>query len=251
MMALTSFSARADEWNKHWDVGPKPELRVHAGDAAVSVIGTNTNGVDARVTTRGWQIGPNGVQVTEHQMQNFVEIDIRVPSAHFNFGQHEIRLEVRVPHEMTGDVHTGDGSVELRSLRGSLRVNTGDGSIQGEELDGSLDAQSGDGSVHIRGRFDDLRLHTSDGSVDLAAEDGSHVRSDWRIETGDGSVHVRVPRNLSADVELHTGDGSIGVDGPSLTVSGRQNEHDIHGKLNGGGPLLEIHTGDGSISFES
>ncbi len=251
VLALAPLSAKADQWNKHWSVGAKPELRIHAGDAAVTVTGVDDTGIDATLTTRGWTIGSNGVQVTEHQMDNFVEIDVRVPPSHFNFGSRQIRLEVRVPHEMTGDIHTGDGSIDLRSLRGSLRVNTGDGSIHGNDLDGSLDAQSGDGSVRIQGRFDDLRLHTQDGSVELRADQGSRIRSDWHVETGDGSVQVRVPHDISATVDLHTGDGSISLDGPSLSVSGEQSEHQVHGKLNGGGPLLAIHTGDGSISFGS
>jgi hypothetical protein len=47
-------------------------------------------------------------------------------------------------------------------------------------------------------------------------------------------------------LELHTGDGHIGVDLP-LTVNGTQNEHEVRGKLNGGGPSLTVRTGDGSI----
>ena len=252
VLAMAPLSARADQWNKHWAVGAKPELRIHAGDAAVTVTGVDASGgIDATLTTRGWSIGSNGIEVSEHQMDNFVEIDIKVPHLHFDFGSRQIRLEVRVPHEMTGDIHTGDGSIQLHGLHGSLRVNTGDGSIHGDDLDGSLEAQSGDGSVHIQGRFDDLRLHTSDGSVELNAERGSRVRSDWHVETGDGSVRVRVPDNLAADVDIHTGDGSINLDGPALTVSGKQSGHDVHGKLNGGGSLLAIHTGDGSVTFGS
>ncbi len=251
LLAFIPFSARADQWNKHWSVGPRPELRIHAGDAAVTVIGGSGNGIDANLTTRGWRIGADGVQISEHQMANFVEIDVKVPSTHFSMGQREIRLEVRVPRELTGDIHTGDGSIQLRGLHGALRVDTGDGSIHGDDLDGSLEAQSGDGSVHIQGRFDDLRLHTQDGSVELSADQGSRLKTDWRVQTGDGSVRVRVPRDLAADLNLHTGDGSIHLDGPSLSVTGTQSGHEVHGKLNGGGRALTVQTGDGSITFGS
>jgi hypothetical protein len=60
-------SAKADEWNKHWSVGPNPELRINAGDAGVTVEAGETNAMDATVTTRGWSIGSSGVRVTEHQ----------------------------------------------------------------------------------------------------------------------------------------------------------------------------------------
>lgn len=251
VLALAPLSARADQWNKHWSVGPKPELRIHAGDAAVILTGVDGGAIDATLTTRGWTIGPNGVDVTEHQMANFVEIDIRLPHVRLDFGSRQVRLEVRVPREMTADIRTGDGSIELRGLHGSLRANTGDGSIRGTDLDGSLDAQSGDGSVHVSGRFDDLRLHTQDGPIELNVAEGSHIRSEWRVETGDGSVRVQVPRSLSADLDLHTGDGSIHLNGPTLSATEMRNGHDVHGKMNGGGSLLSIHTGDGSITFGS
>lgn len=249
VLALLPLRAPAEEWNRHWAVGPNPELRIHANDAGVVVIGVSGSAIDATLTTRGWPIGGNGVAVSEHHMGNFVEIDVKVPPTHFNFGSREIRLEVRVPRELTGDIQTGDGSVELRDLHGTLHVNTGDGSIHGDGLDGSLDAHTGDGSVHIQGRFDNLRLHTQDGSVELNADEGSRLRGDWHVETGDGSVHVRVGRDLAADLDLHTGDGNIDVSGPALSVNGTQNGHDWHGKLNGGGPALSVHTGDGSITF--
>ncbi len=239
--------AKGEQWSKHWAVGAKPELRVHAGDAAVVIQAGNTDGIDATVTTRGWSIGRTGVQVTEHQNGNSVDIDIKAPSTHFSFGDHSIRLEVRVPRELTGDIHTGDGSIKLLGLHGSLRADTGDGSVHGQDLDGSLEVRSGDGSVHVAGRFDRLQLHTQDGSVDLNVQSGSRVQAGWRVETGDGSVRVNLPRDLATDLELRTGDGHLHIDLP-LSVEGTRSDHEVRGKLNGGGPPLVVHTGDGSIS---
>ncbi len=255
VLSLAAFSvflpnANADQWSHHWAVGQSPELHISAGDAAVVVEADNTSGIEATLTTRGWSIGGSGVQVSEHQDGNRVDIDIKVPPIHLNFGNRSIRLEVRVPRELTGDIHTGDGSIRLAGLHGSIRADTGDGSIQGEDLDGTLDVHSGDGSVHVGGRFDNVQLRTNDGAVELNARRGSKMRSDWRVQTGDGSVHITLPSDLAADLELHTGDGHIQSDLP-LTISGFQSGRDIHGKLNGGGPSLTVRTGDGSITVGS
>ncbi len=240
--------AKGEQWSKHWSVGTAPELRIHAGDAAVEIRAENTDGIDATLNTRGWSIGRNGVQVIEHQNGNSVDIDIKVPSMHFSFGDRSIRLEVRVPRELTGDIHTGDGSIKLLGVHGSLRADTGDGSIQGENLDGTLEARSGDGSVHVTGRFDRLQLHTQDGSVELNVQHGSRMGGGWRVETGDGSVRVNLPRDLATDLELHTGDGHLRVDLP-FAAEGMNSGHELHGKLNGGGPPLVVRTGDGSINI--
>ena len=134
-----------------------------------------------------------------HQDGNRVELEIREPSTHFSFGSRSVEVHLRVPRELTTEVHTGDGSIKLTGLHGFTRVNTGDGSVQADDLDGRLDARSGDGSLHIRGRFDDLKIRTSDGSVDVQAGRGSRMQADWRVETGDGSVHLEVPTRLGGE----------------------------------------------------
>ena len=72
------------------------------------------------------------------------------------------------------------------------------------------------------------------------------MAANWRLESGDGSVSLELPPDLSADVDLHTGDGHIDLDMP-VTTEGKIRTNEIHGKLNGGGSLLTIHTGEGSI----
>lgn len=247
-LVLITSVAKADEWNKHWSLGPNAELHVTAGDAALVVEAVGGNSIDATLTTRGYSIGPSGVRVTEHQVGGRLDIEIRQPSMHFGFGDHSIRLELRVPKQLNAYLHTGDGSITLRGVHGSMQVDTGDGSIHGEDLDGALDAHSGDGSVHVSGRFDNLHLRTEDGSVDLDVLRGSRMHADWRVHTGDGSVRLNLPGDLSADLEVHTGDGHIRMNLP-LTVTGMQSGNEIHGKLNGGGPLFTVRTGDGSISL--
>jgi hypothetical protein len=68
------------------------------------------------------------------------------------------------------------------------------------------------------------------------------------LRTRDGSVSLRLPQDIAADLDAHTGDGRIDSDFP-VTVSGSSltDSKSVRGRLNGGGPLLEIRTGDGSI----
>jgi hypothetical protein len=248
--AVASQFAWADEWSKHWNVSGKPELRISTGDASVTVEAGSDRSIDAHLTTVGWTIGATGVRVEERQTGDKVEIEVKVPNMHWSFGHRSIRLEVRVPRELIADLHTGDGSISMRGLHGALRADTGDGSIHGEDLDGALDAHTGDGSVRVAGRFDKLQLHTQDGSVDAEVREGSRLDGDWRIQTGDGSVHVRVPKTLAADLEAHTGDGHIRFELP-VSTNGAKDEHTSQAKLNGGGPALVVRTGDGSITVSS
>lgn len=250
ILGLAAMAARADEWNKQYQVSGTPEVHISAGDAAIVVEAGSGHEVQANLTTRNWKIGDTGIHVIEHQAGDRIDIEIKEPHEHFSFGNRSVRLVVRVPREMTGYVHTGDGSVTLTGLHGSVQADTGDGSIRADDLDGMLQAHTGDGSVHVQGRFDGLQIHTSDGSVELRALQGSKMKEDWKLETGDGSVRLGLPRDLAANLDLHTGDGSIQMN-MDVTVSGKLGGHELRGKMNGGGPQLAVRTGDGSIQIDS
>jgi hypothetical protein len=70
--------------------------------------------------------------------------------------------------------------------------------------------------------------------------------ADLDLRSGDGSITLRLPEGLGAELDAQTGGGSIGID-RSLGVSGTIREHSVRGPLGPGGPPLKIYTGDGSI----
>jgi len=249
---LASAASSAHEWTKAWTTTAKPELRVETNDGSVTIHVWDDKKIEAVVTARGWEISSSEVRIHERQVGDRVELEARVPDWHMdflNFGDRSLHIDLHVPRDTRTDVHSGDGSVEVSGLQGEVRINTGDGSIHAMGVGGSLDARTGDGSVHADGRFDSLNVRTGDGSVEVSVNPGSRVSSAWRIETGDGGVNVRLPRELSADLDVHTGDGSLDVDLPLTMKSANTGEDrkDLHGKLNGGGQPLYIRTGDGGI----
>ncbi len=270
LLAIAAAPARADQWNKVYKLTGTPDVRVETNDAAIEVNSGNANEVAVRVLTSGYAISPDEVRIErEVQNGNHVEIEVRVPRTRWSWGatNRSVHIELTVPrtanlnlhsgdghiraHGVTGELQleTGDGSIEVTDLRGTVRLHTGDGHIEGSALDGSLDASTNDGHLRIRGRFDALRLETGDGSITADVLPGSKMSNNWSIHTGDGSVTVRLADGLAADIEAHTGDGSISSQLP-LMVSGILGQRDLRGKLGGGGPTLQIRTGDGSIRLE-
>jgi DUF4097 and DUF4098 domain-containing protein YvlB len=268
-LALVVFGVSplsADEWSRRYPVHGRPELHLKAGDASVRVEAAPPSEIGVQVTTEGWRIGDGGVSITETQSGNRVEIEVRRPRGNsaFSLRRHSIAVVVSVPTPADLDVRTGDGSIDVSPLSGNLALRTGDGSItadglQGEILlqagDGSikatglagqLEAHTGDGHIDVRGRFDRLDLHSGDGGIETVAEQGSRVESAWSLRSGDGSITLRLPEDLGAELDAHTGDGRIEVE-RSVTVSGRISDSAVKGKIGAGGPPIQIHTGDGSI----
>jgi DUF4097 and DUF4098 domain-containing protein YvlB len=246
LCAVVSLPLLADQWNKTFTVGAAPELRIETSDANVTLRTGNVSTIEARVYTSGWRIGPGDVHVTDHQVGNRVEIEVKVPTLHFNLGNRWVKIEVTIPNTTKTDVHTGDGNIRADGLHGDAKLVTHDGNIEGEGFDGVLDATSGDGNIRIHGKFTALNLRSGDGNIDAEVAPGSHMTTSWSVHTGDGGVTLRLPEGFAANLDAHTGDWRITVDFP-VAAEGGIHDNQVSGKLNGGGAVLSVHTGDGSV----
>lgn len=280
-------SGSPDEWTKSFKLERSAMLRVETSDANIRVTAWEGSSVEARITTQGWTIGGDGINIVDRQTGDQIDIEVRFPRHAFqmNWRNRRVDIEIRVPRDADLDLHTGDGNVDvqgvkgsillrsgdgnlklselqgtlkadtgdgnidLRNVRGDLTLHTGDGNIDLAGIDGSLRAETGDGRVRVNGRFDVLDVKTGDGGIDAAAAEGSKLEANWRLNTCDGNLTLRLPATIAADVELETNDGSIDFDMP-VTVSGRQGKREVHGQINGGGKLLSLKTGDGTIRLE-
>ena len=243
--------AHADEWSKTYTLSGRPDLKVESSDAEIHVDTWDKNAIEAKVTTEHYKIGEGGIKINERQNGDRVEIEVRFPreTHFFNFRSYHVQIDIHMPREGKVNLGTGDGRVRVAGLKGELQLRSGDGSLELEFVSGSVRARTGDGNILAKGRFDLLDLNTSDGRIDVEAERGSTMGQGWDLRTGDGSVALRIPSELAADVDIHTGDGHIDLDVP-VTVEGKLGGNNVRGKLNGGGSLLAIKTGDGSIRLE-
>jgi len=280
-------SALTDDWTKTFHLERGAKVRVDTSDANIHITSCDCSEVTARVTTKGWKIGGDGISVVDSQNGDQVNIEVHYPHHTFqmNWNNRSVDIDLKVPRQADLDIHTGDGNVDLQGVKGSiivrsgdgnlklydlqgtlkadtgdgnidmrnaqgdLTLHTGDGRIEVSGIDGTFRAETGDGRVNINGRFDVLDVKTGDGGIDAVAVEGSKLETNWRLNTGDGHLNLAIPSTIAADIELHTSDGQIDFNLPVM-VSGRQSKKDIRGQLNGGGKLLSLRTGDGSIRLE-
>jgi hypothetical protein len=157
------------------------------------------------------------------------------------------RIEGRV------DLNTGDGSLKVVDLSGSVRAHTGDGSVVFEDIQGTADVDSGDGSGSVSGRLQGVRLRTGDGTLTVRAEEGSSMSDDWELRTGDGSIRLEVPDGFAANLDASTGDGRVHLQGFAEAATGTPDEDhrgSLKQALGAGGKLLRVRSGSGSISIK-
>lgn len=274
-LSLATSPAHAREenqnWNKEFKVTRQPTVRIETDDARVVVHSWKDSRVTAHVEmrgrTQGLVIGRRHPLVELTQEGNEVRIRARVEGSESGilvFSSTRMEVEVWLPREsdlviksgdgavnvdeVSGhiDVETQDGPLTASGLRGDIQVRSSDGRVELSDLDGSLRLETQDGRSQVRGRFDRMDVESQDGGIEADVLPGSRLHDGWSMRSQDGGIHLRLPRDLAATLDVRTQDGDLSVDLP-VRVQGRVRHHELLGDLNGGGPVLRLRCNDGSI----
>ena len=259
---------------KRFTVAGAPELHLTTFDGSIEIRSGDAKTVVVEIEKRGpTQEALAQLKVETKQDGNRIDVEVRKPAGGdvvlFGIGHSSptARLIVTMPRDGNVVARSGDGSVRIEHVHGSLDLRTGDGSIRGidvggtlsvqtgdgsvtlEDAEGDLDVNTGDGSVSVSGKLGALRLHTSDGSITLRADRGTTMKDDWSLSTGDGGVAIYLPSDFAAEVDAHTGDGSVRSE---LDIALRWGVEPpfAEGQARRGREGAEIRTGDGSIRLK-
>lgn len=179
------------------------------------------------------------------------------------------RLVVTLPERTNLVARSGNGSIAVERLTGSIEMRSEDGRIRGIDLagdivavasdgsieldsvDGRVELSSGDGRINVEGRLTGLQIETGDGSVRVRADAGSSVDTDWDVWTGDGGIVMTVPSHLDADLDARTANGTVRVQDGILTATESIDRRHVRGRLGDGGHAMRIRTAEGSIRLRA
>jgi hypothetical protein len=248
-LAIFAPRVRADQWSKSWNVSGTADLHVDADRGAIHITQGAGNSIQATVTTEGWRISPDEVEVSATQNSNRVEIRVRVPDEHhvfFNWHSRRVEIALTVPAHSHLDLETGFGDVTGDALSDDAHFKTGFGHIDVAQFDGRLDGETGFGDIRANGRFDSLVLDTGFGHVRAEIAPGSRASDDWKISSGFGSVTVRLPADFNANLDAHSGMGGVSADIPLADVD-HSSRSELSGRIGSGGSSVQLDTGFGSV----
>jgi len=138
---------------------------------------------------------------------------------------------------------TSGGSLDLKDLKGEIRATTSGGSIHGSDVGGELITHTSGGSIHLSDLSCSLETSTSGGNIDVSVKElGKYIK----ISNSAGNIDVTLPKNKGLDLDLSA--SKIKTD--QLTnFSGKVDDEELNGKLNGGGVPVRIDAGSGKISL--
>ena len=144
------------------------------------------------------------------------------------------------------DLKTSGGGLHLGEIEGDVDARTSGGSIHADKLTGKVILQSSGGGIEVSEVKGQVEANTSGGSITASLL--TEPTGDCTLKTSGGGITVVLGEKLSVDVDARTSGGRVSSDLPVTTVTqGEQKNNVLHGKINGGGPLITAHTSGGGV----
>ncbi len=153
----------------------------------------------------------------------------------------------RVQVEETGAAHLQSGAGDLRAARvtGSLEARTGHGNAEIETCDGPVTVDSRAGNLKVEQAGSPLTASTGHGAIGvvMAPQSDNPLEADL---SGNGPIHLDLPRAASARLEARTGAGTIQINAPGSAQTHRGRGR-VNTVLGGGEGTIRVRTGIGDI----
>ncbi|MBK5256986.1 MAG: hypothetical protein JJE39_13220 [Vicinamibacteria bacterium] len=138
-----------------------------------------------------------------------------------------VEWELQIPSDIAFEGRTVNGSIHAE-VAGRAAVSTVNGSIE-------VDA----GTL--------TEATTVNGSIRAAVRDGGSSADDVKLSTVNGSVRLRLPEGLNADVSARTVNGGITSEFDEIEVRKKYGPRSAEGRLGKGGRELALSTVNGGI----
>lgn len=261
------------------------EVRTSGGHIAVEASNSNSVRVEMYVRKDGKNMKPQNYDLDKwdidiSQSGNSVRANAKHKGNNgwsgWNNNRASISFVVYTPKEMSSDLKTSGGHVEvdglegnqtiatsgghlnLANLKGSIKAKTSGGHIDLSNLEGEIITKTSGGHISAKTIAGTLEAKTSGGHINLADVSGSieastsggSITADLTtigqfvdLKTSGGNVDISIPNDIGVDLQLR---GTF-VRGKFNNFSGEMEKNKVNGQLNGGGPKISARTSGGSV----
>jgi len=146
------------------------------------------------------------------------------------------------------EASTGSGRIQLRQIAGSAKASSGSGSIDLEQTaKGAVDLNTASGTINVRGTSGPLTAGTASGTIRISGK----PEANWSLSSSSGTISLDLPSGTPFTLDARTTSGGLDIDHPVTLGSVHGRHREIHGAVNGGGPMVSVETTSGSIRINA
>lgn len=221
----TGVGRVATRLERTFPAGEEPTLRVDNFAGNVTVRTTDADQFRVTITREAaTQSGLDRITVDLMEQDGGLEIRSSRPGPAVDIAS--VDIEVLAPADTEVDLDTNAGNFRIEGIEGEVRAHTNAG------------------NVRVTGSVGPVALSTNAGEIDYAGEPSGRCRFD----SSAGSITLRLPADVDAEVELDTGIGTIDLGG--FDVEGNVSRTAVDGVIGTGeDATIEASTGAGSITL--
>ncbi len=277
LLAIILFSAQLVNsqipedysFKQNYKIANPATMSVTINDGFIKTYSANTNDIQVY-----FMVMKNNklMKMTLEDLEDELDVEISNSSNHLEVSikqnasdwvtnwkdRYIVSLQIIAPKDLSCDLHTSDGNIEILDLQGDQICRTSDGDIKAERVSGSLNARTSDGNIEIIDINGPVETQTSDGDIvaSQVAGDCNLRTSDGNIEcfTIEGDIHavtsdgdINIDKTLG-NHELNTSDGNIVIENFSGGLSAQTSDGDIIGIFTDLKHKIYLKTSDGNIT---
>jgi hypothetical protein len=249
--AAPAFPRDIGSFDRTLTVSGPVDLDVATGSGHITVRPGSTNNVHvhAVISASDWDFAEAEQRAREieanppiRQSGNSIRIE------HLsNFADRGISIsyEIEAPPQTTLRARTGSGGETIEGIQGPVTASTGSGGIRVSDIGSEVRADTGSGGIELNNIKGRVAANTGSGGIR-----GNNLMAEVTARTGSGGVQLQLPSGGGFDLHARTGSGQVSVGVPITMDSFFASRHDVHGRIRGGGPLIDLATGSGGVHVE-
>jgi len=130
-----------------------------------------------------------------------------------------ISFKVYTPVNVTTDLQTSGGNIELDNVSGKQRFSTSGGNLHINNVSEDIKGRTSGGNIHLTNCKDEIDLQTSGGNIEA-----SNCKGNINLETSGGSLRLN---DLEGKIRAHTSGGNV----QGESVSGELISHTSGGNI--------------------
>jgi len=170
-------------------------------------------------------------------------------------------FRIYVPGNVSTDLTTSGGNIELSDLTGDQKFTTSGGNLELEKVNGKLDGTTSGGNIHFEdSKSDDAELTTSGGNIEVENCEGK-----MRITTSGGSLHLNDlkgtikattsggnvnGKNISGELVASTSGGNVHLEDMTCSLEASTSGGHIDVSIKELGKYVRINNSGGNVDLE-
>ncbi len=245
---LAPVSSQAQDFSKSFQLAPEGYVNIQNVSGDVAVSGYDGNAITVTGTKKGRDA--EMLQIEDRSTVNRIDVRVRYPE---NCDcDASVQFEVRVPRSVRyhfDGFSSVSGSVSVVDVTGDLKARSVSGEVIVKNVSGRTTASSVSGRVVVEEAAGSVSAKSTSGEVRVLIKrlDGTDQMDFASVS---GSVDVKLPSSLDANVEMSVLSGDIKTDFPlQIEDKDRGPGRRASGVVGNGARKLTIKSVSGSVSL--